>query len=141
MSAITKYVSLDEGNFEREVLAARVPVLVDFYADWCGPCRAVAPTIEQLATDFDGRATVGKVDVEAEAGLAGKYGIRSIPALLFFKDGEVTDQVVGAASKQVLAEKLEGLLAAGALSAVRHGRGRGRGPRIADKPPRHRAGR
>ncbi len=112
MSAITKYVSLDEGNFELEVLAARVPVLVDFYADWCGPCRAVAPTIEQLATDFDGRATVGKVDVEAEAGLAGKYGIRSIPALLFFKDGEVVEQVVGAASKQVLAEKLEGLLAA-----------------------------
>lgn len=112
MPAITKYVSLDEGNFEREVLAARVPVLVDFYADWCGPCRAVAPTIEQLAADFAGRATVGKVDVEAQAGLAGKYGIRSIPALLYFKDGEVVEQVVGAVSKQVLAQKLERLLAA-----------------------------
>ena len=112
MSATTKYVSLDEGNFELEVLAARVPVLVDFYADWCGPCRAVAPTIEQLAADFAGRATVGKVDVEAQAGLAGKYGIRSIPALLYFKDGEVVEQVVGAVSKQVLAQKLERLRAA-----------------------------
>lgn len=112
MAADVKYVTLTDDNFKDEVLNSDVPVLVDFWATWCGPCRMIAPTIEELASEFEGRAKVGKVDVDANARVAAQYGIRSIPTLLFFKDGEVVEQQIGAAPKRVLTEKLEALAAA-----------------------------
>src|SRR5690625_3336214 len=114
MAADVKYVTLTDDNFKDEVLNSDVPVLVDFWATWCGPCRMIAPTIEELASEFEGRAKVVKVDVDANARVAAQYGIRSIPTLLFFKDGEVVEQQIGAAPKRVLTEKLEALATAAA---------------------------
>ena len=93
-------------NFRREVLDNPQPVLVDFWAPWCGPCHVMAPAIDQLATEFAGQATVGKVNVDEQPALAQQYGIRSIPALLVFKHGRVVEQAVGITSKQVLAAML-----------------------------------
>jgi len=107
MSDDKKYVTLTTENFAAEVLQARRPVLVDFWAEWCGPCRAVGPAVEQLAAEFEGRATVGKVNVDEQPDLARRYGIRSIPSLLVFRGGQVVDQVIGAQPKSVLAAKLE----------------------------------
>jgi thioredoxin 1 len=106
----TTYVTLTEGSFHREVLQSTEPVLVDFWADWCGPCHRIAPTIEELATEFAGRAKVGKLNVDQHTPVAAQFGIRSIPTLLFFKDGQIVDQVIGAAPKRVLADKLDALL-------------------------------
>ena len=100
-----------DANFEAEVLNSDQPVLVDFWATWCGPCRTIAPTIEELASDYDGRARVVKLDVDNNPQTAMKYGIRSIPSLLFFKDGRPVDQMVGVVPKKVLAEKLDALAA------------------------------
>ena len=108
--ADAKYLTLTDANFETEVLGTDKPVLVDFWATWCGPCRMVAPTIEQLASEYEGRAVVGKVDVDENPQVAMQYGIRSIPALIFFKDGKPVDQIVGAAPKKMLADKLESLV-------------------------------
>ena len=94
-------------NFQSEVLDSDVPVLVDFWAVWCGPCRAVAPLIDQLATEFNGRAKVGKIDVDSERELAQQFQISSIPTLLVFKGGEVVEQVLGARPKPVMASMLE----------------------------------
>jgi thioredoxin 1 len=106
-----KNVRGTEQNFKNEVLESKTPVLVDFWAEWCGPCRMIAPAVEQLARDFDGRAKIVKVNVDEEQGLASQYGIRSIPTLLFFQGGRVVDQLVGAAPKQTLEAKLTNLVA------------------------------
>jgi thioredoxin 1 len=100
-------LQFNDSNFAAEVLQSDQPVLVDFWAEWCGPCKMIAPVIDQLAAELDGQAKVGKVDVDQSRDLAVKYGIRSIPMLLFFKNGQVADQVVGAAvSKDQLKAKL-----------------------------------
>jgi len=103
-----KYVELTSENFD-EVVKNGV-TLVDFWAPWCGPCRMIAPVIEELAEEYDGKATIAKVNTDEQQDIAVKFGIRSIPTILFFKDGEVVDQMVGAASKDVFAEKLDALL-------------------------------
>jgi thioredoxin 1 len=102
----TTHTTLTEANFRHEVLDNSQPVLVDFWAPWCGPCHVMAPVIDQLATEFVGRATVGKVNVDEQRALAQQYGIRSIPALLVFKQGHVVEQAVGITSKQVLSALL-----------------------------------
>lgn len=106
-----KYVTLTDANFKQEVLDSNEPVLVDFWAAWCGPCRVIAPSIEELATEFDGRAKIGKLDVDHNPQTAMQYGVRSIPTLLFFKDGRVADQLIGAVPKKVMADKLRALAA------------------------------
>ncbi len=106
-----KYVTGTEQNFKAEVLESNQPVLVDFWAEWCGPCRMIAPAVEELARDFLGKAKVVKVNVDEEPNLASQYGIRSIPTLLFFQGGKVVDQLVGAAPKDTLAAKLTSLAA------------------------------
>ncbi len=99
---------LDDNNFEQEVLNSDLPVLVDFYADWCGPCKAVAPVIEELATEYEGRCKVAKLDVDKNSETAGKYGIMSIPTIILFKNGNNVEQLVGAFSKDKIKEVLDG---------------------------------
>jgi thioredoxin 1 len=106
----SSYRTFTESGFQQEVLDSAQPVLVDFWAEWCGPCRVMAPVIDELATEFAGRATIGKVNVDDEPALAVQYGIRSIPTLLLFKDGQIVDQAVGVVAKQVLVEKLHALV-------------------------------
>ncbi|MBD3286801.1 thioredoxin [candidate division WOR-3 bacterium] len=97
-------------EFKKEVLQAEIPVVVDFWADWCPPCKMLAPVMEELARDYDGKAKVVKVDVDQVRELAGKYEVMSIPTVLFFKQGKVCDINVGAVPKAVLAEKIDSLL-------------------------------
>jgi thioredoxin 1 len=105
MAAAGLTVSTTE--FEEKVLNSDVPVLVDFWAEWCGPCKAIGPFVEQLASEYSGRARVYKVDVDNESDLAQRYGVMSIPALLVFKDGKVVDQMVGAAGKDKIAALID----------------------------------
>ena len=103
-------LQLNEDNFEAEVLSSSKPVLVDFWAEWCGPCKMISPLIDELATEMGDTAVVAKVNVDEAQALAAKYGVRSIPFLLFFKDGEVKDQIVGAnVTKDSLKAKLTAL--------------------------------
>lgn len=102
-----KAVEINESNFDEVVLKSDKPVLVDFWAAWCGPCRMVGPVVEEIAGEYADSAVVGKIDVDSNQDIAIKYGIRSIPALLFFKNGEVVDNVIGAVPKAVLTNKLE----------------------------------
>ncbi len=104
---MAKPQAVTDADFTEEVLNSDLPVLVDFWADWCGPCKMVAPVVEELAGDYDGRLKVMKVDVDASPLTAGTYGIRSIPTLLIFKGGKPVDQVVGAVPKQMLQEKID----------------------------------
>ncbi|MGL4909475.1 MAG: thioredoxin [Bacteroidales bacterium] len=103
-------LEITDANFEQKVLKSTKPVMVDFWAEWCGPCRAIAPIVDELATEYEGKAVVGKVDVDANDQIPVKYGIRNIPTVLFFKNGELIDKVVGGASKSTFDEKLKGLL-------------------------------
>ncbi len=99
-----------EQNFEEEVIKSDIPVLVDFYADWCGPCKMMMPIVEKLAETYDGKIKVGKVNSDEEGNLAGKYNIMSIPSFLIFKNGEVVDSALGAMSMEALAKKLDAVL-------------------------------
>ncbi len=103
-------IELTDSNFEELALKSDKPVMVDFWAEWCGPCRMVGPVVEELAKDYDGKAVIGKVNVDNNPQTAMKYGIRSIPTILFLKNGEVVDRSVGAVPKAQLASKLEGQL-------------------------------
>ena len=103
-------VEINDNNFEELVLKSDKPVLVDFWAEWCGPCRMIGPYIEDIAREYEGRAVVGKVNVDNAPGVASRFGIRNIPTVLYFKNGEVADKQVGAAPKNKLEEKLSALL-------------------------------
>ena len=104
------YATFTEATLQHDVLDSAKPVLVDFWAAWCGPCHVLAPVIDELAVEFEGQVLVGKVNVDDHPSLAAKYGIRSIPAVLIFKDGQVVDESIGAVPKQVLAEKLRAVV-------------------------------
>ncbi|MCG2793297.1 MAG: thioredoxin [Weeksellaceae bacterium] len=103
-------VEITDQSFQETVLNSDKPVLVDFWAAWCGPCRMLGPIIEEVAIDFEGRAVVGKVDVDNNQQISVDYGIRNIPTVLIFKEGEVVDKIVGVAPKEVIAEKLNAFL-------------------------------
>ncbi|MBU3663656.1 MAG: thioredoxin [Bacteroidetes bacterium] len=104
-------IEITDSNFEEVVLKSDKPVLVDFWAEWCGPCRMVGPVVDELAKEYDGKAVIGKLDVDNNPKVATEFGIMSIPALLFFKDGKVVDKQVGAVPKHILANKLNAQLA------------------------------
>jgi thioredoxin 1 len=102
-----KAIEFTDANFDQEVLKSDLPVLVDFWAVWCGPCKMIAPIVEELATEYEGKAKIGKLDVDNNQEVAVKYGIRSIPTLLIFKSGQLVDQIVGAVPKAHITEKLK----------------------------------
>jgi len=103
-------IELNENNFDEIVLKSEQPAMVDFWAVWCAPCRAIAPFVEQIASEFEGRAVVGKVDIEQSPEIANRYGIRNIPTILFFKGGAIVNKQVGLTSKAALANMLNALL-------------------------------
>ena len=106
---MSKPIELNDQNFE-EIINTDKPVLVDFWAEWCGPCKMIAPIVEELAADYDGKAIIGKLDVDTNPEVSAKFGIRSIPTLLVFKGGQVVDKQIGAVPKTVLSGKIEGQL-------------------------------
>lgn len=107
---MSKSITIDDGNFDQTVLQAKIPVLVDFWAAWCGPCRMVAPVVEELAQEYDGKISFAKLDVDQNPKTAGKYGIMSIPTLIIFKNGEPVSHVVGFRPKAELKRELDAAL-------------------------------
>ncbi len=107
---MAKPIEITDANFE-EIIASDKPILVDFWAEWCGPCRMIGPIVEELANEYEGKAVIAKVDVDSNPNVSAKFGIRSIPTLLVFKNGEIVDKQVGAVPKAVLAGKLDAQLA------------------------------
>lgn len=103
-------IEITDANFEELVVKSDKPVMIDFWAVWCGPCRMIAPIVEEMSGEYEGKAVVGKVDVDSNPNVAMKYGIRNIPTVLFIKNGEVADKQVGAAPKQAFTKKLDALL-------------------------------
>lgn len=107
MDFMAKPIEITDTNFEQEVLKSDVPVLIDFWAVWCGPCRVIAPVVEEIADEYEGKLKVGKLDVDNNPQVAVKYGIRSIPTLLIFNNGEVSDQLIGALPKAQIVDRVE----------------------------------
>lgn len=105
-----KAIAITDADFEETILKSDKPALIDFWAVWCGPCRIIAPIVEELAEEYEGKAIVGKIDVDSNRDTAVKYGIQAIPTLLLIKDGEVIDRIVGAVDKNSIAGKLDGLI-------------------------------
>jgi thioredoxin 1 len=103
-------LEITDSNFEELVIKSDKPVMLDFWAVWCGPCRMIAPIVEEMSQEYDGKALIGKVDVDSNPNVAIKYGIRNIPTVLFVKNGEVADKQVGVAPKKVFTSKLDALL-------------------------------
>jgi thioredoxin 1 len=103
-------LTLTDANYEELVLKSDKPALVDFWAEWCGPCKALTPTVDEIAVEYEGRAIVGKINVDESPNITRKYGIRNIPALLYIKNGEVADKQIGTTSKSTLTKKLDALI-------------------------------
>ena len=103
-------IPVTDQTFEEEVLKSEIPVLVDFWAEWCAPCKIIAPILEELSTEYEGKLKIAKVDVDSNAQKAGEYGVRGIPTLLIFKSGEPADQVVGAVPKATLKARIDKVL-------------------------------
>ncbi len=103
-------IEITDANFEELVVNSDKPVMIDFWAVWCGPCRMIAPIVEEMSGEYEGKAVIGKVDVDSNPNVAMKYGIRNIPTVLFVKNGEVADKQVGAAPKHIFTAKLDALL-------------------------------
>lgn len=103
-------LAITDKNFEEVVKNSDKPVLIDFWAEWCGPCKMLSPIVEELAGEYEGKAIIASVDVDSNPNVSAKFGIRSIPTLLFFKDGEIVDKQVGYVPKAALAQKLDGVL-------------------------------
>ena len=103
-------IIINDNSFEKEVLKSENLTLVDFWAEWCGPCRAIGPIVDELATEYSGKAKIGKLNVDTDNQVAAQYGVRSIPALLIFKDGSVANQIVGAVPKEKITELLDSVI-------------------------------
>ena len=101
----------NEGNFADEVIKSDVPVMIDFYAEWCGPCRMMSPIVEEFAKDYEGKVKIGKINVDEESDLAMRFGVQSIPSFIFIKDGKVIDRITGALPRQMLRNYLDELAA------------------------------
>jgi thioredoxin 1 len=104
---MSNVIELNDNNFEEEVIKSSEPVLVDFWAEWCGPCKMIAPSVENISNEYEGKLKVGKLDVDSNPTVSSTYGIRSIPTLLIFKNGAPVDQIVGAVGQNVIASKVD----------------------------------